>query len=159
MKIGIISDSHGDYAAVEKAVQKAGPVDLWLHAGDCCPDAEYLQLITQKKLVHVAGNCDWPGSSVLLDEVIAASGHKLWLTHGHLYGVNFGLENLAQEASVRGCDIAVYGHTHIAVQQRIADTLVLNPGSIARPRGGGPASFMVLALENNKVSVNLIKLI
>ena len=155
MKIGIISDSHGDFAAIERAVQQAGSVDLWLHAGDCCPDAEYLQQIAKAKLVHVAGNCDWPGAAALLDEVVAVDGHTLWLTHGHLYGVNFGLENLAQEAIARGCDIAVYGHTHMAVERNVAGVLILNPGSIARPRGNGPASFMVLTLENNKISVNL----
>ena len=32
MKIGIMSDSHGDRRAIDRAVERAGKVDLWLHA-------------------------------------------------------------------------------------------------------------------------------
>ena len=39
MRIGVMSDSHGDTAAVKRAVEFAGNVDIWLHAGDYCSDA------------------------------------------------------------------------------------------------------------------------
>lgn len=159
MRIGIISDSHGDQKALATVAAKAGQVDLWLHAGDCAPDAVYLQMLTQTEVVHVLGNCDWPNEKLSPAEIIETSAHKIFLTHGHLYGVNFGLEALAEEAAQCNCDIAVYGHTHIAGQWNHGGVLLLNPGSISRPRGGGPASFMILTEKKGEISVDLIELI
>ena len=68
MRIGIMSDSHGNTMAIDAAVQLAGAVDLWLHAGDCIQDAEYLQLAADTEVALVAGNCDWPGSSAPQDD-------------------------------------------------------------------------------------------
>ncbi|HWR55298.1 MAG TPA: metallophosphoesterase family protein, partial [Negativicutes bacterium] len=34
MRIGIVSDTHGDQRAIKQVVAQVGPVDLWLHAGD-----------------------------------------------------------------------------------------------------------------------------
>ena len=44
MKIGLISDTHGNTAAIDQAVELAGEIDLWLHAGDMIHDAEYLDM-------------------------------------------------------------------------------------------------------------------
>ena len=59
MKIGIMSDSHGDRRAIDRALERAGKVDFWLHAGDCVPDAAYLGLVSAKRVENVAGNTDW----------------------------------------------------------------------------------------------------
>ena len=44
MKIGLISDGHGNAAAIDPGVELAGEFDLWLHAGDMIHDAEYLDM-------------------------------------------------------------------------------------------------------------------
>jgi len=159
MRIGIVSDSHGDHKALESVAAKAGIVDLWLHAGDCAPDAEYLQQITDAEVVRVFGNCDWPSGTLPPVEVIEMGLHRIFLTHGHLYGVNFGLDALAKEAKECKCSVAVYGHTHVAGKWSQDGVLILNPGSISRPRGGGPASFMILTEKKGEISVDLIELI
>jgi len=41
MRIGVISDTHGDQAAIRKAIKVISKVDIWLHAGDCSQDGEY----------------------------------------------------------------------------------------------------------------------
>ena len=43
MKIGLISDTHGNWSSIDQAVSIAQNMDMWLHMGDCTPDAEYLQ--------------------------------------------------------------------------------------------------------------------
>ena len=58
MRIGVMSDSHGNTMAVDRAIELAGSVDCWLHAGDLIEDAEYLAMVTDKKVINVAGNCD-----------------------------------------------------------------------------------------------------
>ena len=34
MKIGIVSDTHGNMGAVEAVAEAASDVEIWLHAGD-----------------------------------------------------------------------------------------------------------------------------
>ena len=146
MKIGIMSDSHGNVQAMETAVKMAGKVTLWLHAGDCREDAEYLKILSQTRVVYVNGNCDWPGAGGKDEAIVEAEGHRVFLTHGHIYDVRYGLALLQQAAAEAGADIAVYGHTHVA-DIVPGDVYVLNPGSVARPRDEKRASFMLADLE------------
>lgn len=151
MRIGIMSDTHNNRYAVEWAVERAGEVDLWLHAGDCVSDAAYLGLISAIRVENVAGNTDWPDGKTPDDKVVEAGGHRIFLTHGHIYGVRSTLEMLVHAAEERGADIAIYGHTHIVLERCVqgarGEVLVLNPGSLAQPRDGKPPAFMVMTLE------------
>lgn len=158
MRIGIMSDSHGDHIAIEEAVKLAGKVGLWLHAGDCREDARYLQLIAQTKVVGVNGNCDWYGADAEDEALIEAEGHRIFLTHGHLYDVRQGTGLLAKTASANHADIAVYGHTHVA--DIVPGALyILNPGSVSRPRDEARPSFILMDLmENNLPEIKLIRI-
>ena len=158
MKIGIMSDSHGDRRAIDLAVERAGKVDLWLHAGDCVPDAAYLALVSAARVENVAGNTDWPDGKTPDEIVVEAAGHRIFLTHGHCFNVRFDTAMLRAAAREAGADIAVYGHTHIAIEEQ-GDVTVLNPGSIARPRDAQRGSFMLVELAaGERPSVNLIRL-
>jgi len=150
MKVGIMSDSHGNTMAIDAALRQAGRVDHWLHAGDCISDAEYLQLASDTAVTMVAGNCDWPGTSVPGEALVERGGHRIFLTHGHLYGVRYTIEALQEAAAERGADVAVYGHTHVADITPGA-VLVLNPGSVARPRDEALGSFLLLELSEGQV--------
>lgn len=158
MRIGIMSDSHGDRRAIDAAVEAAGKVELWLHAGDCCPDAAYLELVSETRVVRVSGNCDWPDTSNPDEVTVEAGGHRIFLTHGHIYGVRYTTETLAAAAAEAGADIAVYGHTHVA-EQVPGEVYILNPGSVARPRDEARPSFMLVELyEDAKPKVKLLRL-
>ena len=148
MFIGIISDTHGNNDSVEKAVSIAPKMDMWLHLGDCEPDAEYLQALVEVPVYGVAGNCDWPMRNTCYERIIDAAGHKIFLTHGHNYGVRYTQEYVMEAAESQGADIAVYGHTHI-VDNVQASILVLNPGSASRPRDDNRGSFMIMELFEN----------
>ena len=78
-----------------------------------------------------------------------AAGHRIFLTHGHMYGVRFTTKMLCDAAGESGCDIAVYGHTHVA-EISTGHITVLNPGSVARPRDAMQGSFLVMELEQGK---------
>lgn len=158
MKIGLISDTHGNLTAVDDAVNNAQDVEMWLHMGDCIPDAEYLQSIVEVPVYGVAGNCDWPGKNTCYERIIDVAGHKIFITHGHNYGVRYTQEYIMEAAESQGADIAVFGHTHIAEEIQ-GPPLVLNPGSAARPRDDFLGSFMILELNpNEKPKVKLIRL-
>ena len=157
MKIGIISDTHGNFNAVENAVTLAQDMDMWLHCGDCVPDAEYLQTLVEVPVHGVAGNCDWPMSNTTYEKIIDAAGHKIFLTHGHNYGVRYTQEYIMEAAESQGADIAIYGHTHIVdyVKEPI---LLLNPGSASRPRDENRGSFMIMELfENVEPKIEIIR--
>ena len=73
---------------------------------------------------------------------------------------NFGCMRGMLSAAAReaGADIAVYGHTHTALEER-GDVTVLNPGSIARPRDERRGSFMLVELHEYEVpQVELLRI-
>ena len=163
MKIGLVSDSHGGTGALDLMLSRpeARGIKLWLFAGDVALDGEYLDMVTPEnvEVIKVAGNNDWPGTSLPDYETLDVAGHTILLTHGHIFGVNFGRQKLAQAAQDVGADIAVYGHTHVAEYTEIAGITVLNPGSVSRPRDERAGSFMVLDLmPEKKPVVNLYRI-
>ena len=160
MRIGIVSDSHGDTRIFEKMLAVHGAVDaeLGLHAGDFAPDADDLEALSEKRVIRVLGNCDLFVDGVYDETVVEVAGHRIFLTHGHLFNVRFDTEMLAEAARTAGADIAVYGHTHIALVEH-GDVTVLNPGSIARPRDEQRGSFMLVDLNaGESPQVNLIRI-
>ncbi len=159
MKIGIISDTHGSLRSVDDALTHAQDMDMWLHCGDCVPDAEYLQSLVEVPVYGVAGNCDWPMSDTVYERVIEAAGHKIFMTHGHNHGVRYTQDYIMEAAQNRGCDIAIYGHTHMADCVKDA-VLILNPGSAARPRDERDGSFIIMELlEKQEPKVEIIRLV
>lgn len=159
MKLGIVSDSHGDTNALDAMLARpeAQAVEGWLFAGDIAGDADYLAMVTQLPVAKVAGNNDWPYTTLKDVILTEAGGHRILLTHGHLYGVPFSMDNLVRAAAEQGADIVVYGHTHVADIEKMGGVTVLNPGSIARPRDGAKGSFLIMDLEPDKAPV--VKLI
>ena len=160
MRIGIVSDSHGDTRMFEKmlAVPGAAEAEMWLHAGDFAPDADDLEILSEKSVARVLGNCDLFVDGVYEEAVVEVAGHRIFLTHGHLFNVRFDTAMLREAACEAGADIAVYGHTHVALEER-GEVTVLNPGSIARPRDDQRGSFMLVELnagEPPQVNLNRI---
>ena len=102
MKIGLVSDSHGGTGALDLMLSRpeARGIKLWLFAGDVALDGEYLDMVTPEnvEVIKVAGNNDWPGTSLPDYETLDVAGHTILLTHGHIFGVNFGRQKLAQAA-------------------------------------------------------------
>ena len=160
MKIGLVSDSHGNVRVFEEmlAVPGAAEAELWLHAGDHAADAETLRLLTEKTVVCVRGNCDYDEDGAYDETSVDVAGHRIFLAHGHLFRVEYGTQHLVAAAREAGADIAVYGHTHVARMER-GDVTVLNPGSIARPRDERRGSFMLMDLsEGSDPQVSLIRI-
>lgn len=158
MYIGIISDTHGNNDSIEKAVSIAQKMDMWLHLGDCEPDAEYLRALVSVPVYGVAGNCDWPMKNTCYERIVEAEGHKIFMTHGHNYGVRYTQENVMEAAETQGADIALYGHTHI-VDYRIGPPLLLNPGSASRPRDDNRGSFIIMELKpQTEPKITIIRL-
>jgi len=152
----IVADTHGDLSALTAVLRWAGEQGIRSGAflGDGAAD---LSDATQRSGVPlvwtvVRGNGDHdprlPGSA-LMD----CGGVKLFLCHGHQHGVLEGPETLASTARAMGADVALFGHTHRPLREKISDLLVLNPGSLGRPRGQTPHSFATLACPDGGEAV------
>lgn len=81
--------------------------------------------------------------------VFTACGHKIFMTHGHRYGVYSSLENLEHEAQIVGADFVFFGHTHVP-QFEYRKCILLNPGSISLPRSYSSPSFAMVTIFEEK---------
>ncbi len=137
MKVLVISDSHGRHDLLRKAIGQEAPIDMLIHAGDIEGDLDTILGSKREYKIHaVAGNMDW-GNGLDSEEVFDIGGHKVFLSHGHRYGVSYTLANLRAAAEGYGADVAIYGHTHRPALDEQNDIKLLNPGSIAKPRQSG----------------------
>ena len=76
--------------------------------------------------------------------------HRAFLTHGHYYNVSLDVDRLWEEAKDRGCDIAMFGHTHRPYLEEREGITLLNPGSLSYPRQEGRMpSYMIMDLEDD----------
>lgn len=153
MRAIVLSDSHGDTASLERAITSVGEknIDMIIHLGDIARDVDYLEMMCYPiKVVSVVGNNDFLRSGDC-ERVITFDNHKIFICHGHTLGVSYGTEKLEALARQKGCEAALFGHTHHAMLKKCDDGLiVLNPGSVSRPRGGR-ASFAILETDEGKL--------
>ena len=61
-------------------------------------------------------------------------GKKIGLCHGHRYLNYNGVDGLRYWALEQKVDIAMFGHTHVPFLDQDSSPVLLNPGSISRPR-------------------------
>ena len=128
----VVSDNHGDREILVDLVDRYQKVvDYFFHCGDSELSFED-QLWSHFHVVK--GNCDY-SSEFKEKQVINTGIDKIFITHGHLANVRFGLTQLAIEAKASGANMAFFGHTHQIGCEMVDGVLYLNPGSISQPRG------------------------
>jgi len=141
MRIGVISDTHGDVENTMAAVRmlEALQVERVLHCGDIC-SPEIPRVLAGWPTHFVFGNCDHGPELIATREAIAAAGltcherfaalelagRKIALLHSD------DVRLFRQVKSSGEYDLVCYGHTHQAEQHREGKTLVLNPGALFR---------------------------
>ena len=149
MKILIVSDTHRKDDNLERVIQEEAPLDMLIHLGDA-EGSEYLieDWVNEGcALEMVMGNNDF-FSSLEREIELELGPHRILLTHGHYYNVSLGVENLLEEAIERGCDMAMYGHTHRPFLETYKGVTVLNPGSLSYPRQEGrKPSYMIMEID------------
>lgn len=149
MKILVLSDSHGNLPSMRRAVELERPDEI-LHLGDYIRDAEQLERAFPAYPVWmVPGNCDRgrPEEPVLQ---LTRDGIRLYLTHGHLHHVKFGLRRLEYAAMEAEAQVALFGHTHRPYLEQYAGIWFLNPGAIGYGR-----SYGLIWIENGAVRCEL----
>lgn len=140
MKIGIISDTHGQAVRLQSAIQVllARGAEALVHCGDIGNTACLVALSDAAvPAFAVAGNSDGSIEDLeMFADAVGVNFHKdvlhmkldgqssLAITHGHLSAVLRQLIGSGKLAYV------LHGHTHMQRDERIGDTRVLNPGAL-----------------------------
>lgn len=138
-QVAILSDSHDNIWNLEGALQQVAEsgAQFLLHCGDLCAPFVLDQMAQafQGPIHIIFGNND--GDGRLLQ--VIASKH----THVTLHGIYAELtidnrrialihypEPARRIAQSGQFDLVCYGHDHIEHEERVADTLLVNPGEI-----------------------------
>lgn len=135
--------------------------DCFIHLGDGAPG--FMSLCEGEGLFALAvkGNCDFYSQYELPSEIIHKfEDYRFFITHGNRYGVSFSKQSLEEAARLNRCDVALFGHTHVAYSEYItADgtskkgLYLFNPGSLCIPRDGA-CSYGVIIIHSGQILFN-----
>ncbi len=151
--IGIISDTHENESAIQKAVAvfKKRKVDLVVHCGDIV-SPPMLEYFAGLHAIFVFGNND--GEHVGLNKKAQALGFEEVATekeftyqNRNLY-VYHGTDKRKLEGAInsRAFDYILTGHTHQKRDEQIGKTRVVNPGALFRIT---PYTIAILDVKND----------
>ena len=157
MRLGILSDTHGQVALTRNAIRMLESLDVEavLHCGDI-GTPEVVELFTAWPTHFVFGNCDYDHAELAL--AIKKAGQTCHGLFGDLEfaGVRIALlhsherQRFRQTVDSGDYRVVCYGHTHVAATDQRGDTLVLNPGAIYR---ANPHSIAVLDLPSVEATI------
>lgn len=142
----ICSDSHGSKARIDKLFENY-KFDYFIFLGDGLTDLGDWELLGN--VYAVSGNCDF-FSVTESERMLEIACKQIFITHGHKYGVKYGLATLSKYARNHGADIVLYGHTHNYNVEDIDGITFANPGTL---KGG---SAMMLTINGKKVNFERI---
>ena len=152
MRIGLISDTHGDVESWQKAIRIFENIDFAIHCGDILssgpfnPRGATYQPLELAKAINFApfptifakGNCDADVDTLAIGYPIQnpfafvyAEGLRIMATHGHLYNE----EKMTEMGTRYLLNLIVHGHTHIRGIKVRNNTALVNPGSASLPKG------------------------
>ena len=139
MRILVVSDTHRNKRALERAVLSQPKAELILFLGDGVGEAEEVSrdLRPNQTMLMVKGNNDWCCREPLEREVWAGDT-KILMMHGHSRQVTYGMGSAIQAAKNCGAKILLFGHTHIPVCDYVDGLYIMNPGSLGIPLNGFP---------------------
>lgn len=136
MLIAVISDTHRNEKYIEIAKKYISSADVLIHLGDNTEDIKELARDFKGDVYGVKGNCDF-SNDYPKEQIINIYNKKIFITHGDLYGVKYGFNNIYYKAKEIGADIVLFGHTHQQLLIEEDGMVFMNPGSISLPRLNG----------------------
>ena len=153
MRILVVSDTHGDEAALYDAIMQQPKAEVVIHLGDGERDVEAQKFrFPGKMFLQVRGNCDWGSSLAPIGEYLI-NGVRIFYTHGHVYNVKYGLYQIVCAARERKADILLFGHTHNALQEYDEGLYILNPGTLH----GSEGTFGIVDITPAGIVTNVLR--
>ena len=157
-KLLVFSDTHGSVSSLKAVFDWAkdytppngticGAAFLGDGAADLQPAADAAGFFCEWKLVR--GNNDFE-YSLPETAVMEFGDHCFFLCHGHRHSLYGGFHSLAAAARNAGANVALYGHSHVPHVKTVEGVLLVNPGSVGRPRSRVGATFAVIECEDGQ---------
>jgi len=149
MRIIVFSDSHRNVLPMKKVLDSIGrDMDCLIHLGDVADDANVLaRAYPELQQYVVRGNCDYSGLFPE-EKLITIRNKKIYITHGHSYGVKHDFGRVFYAAKENKADICLFGHTHVPVTFRHEGIYFMNPGSISLPRPDSFPSYGIININD-----------
>ena len=156
MKYLVISDTHGVMGRVYEVIRNEKDIDGIFHLGDLREDSLELEKRLDIPVYGVLGNCDGGRTHLETSRFIETEAGKILLTHGHLDGVNFDVTNLMYRALENDCIAAFFGHTHVQYLEDTGEIILMNPGSLTKPRDGSQGSYAIAEIIDGKLNCRIV---
>lgn len=145
MKICILSDIHDNVWNLSRALTmpELQNTEVILFCGDlCAPFIVKLLGQAYSKPIHIVfGNNDGDGAAIIAN----AEGFTNIQIHGEYFrgelgGRSFAVNHYPDKARTIAktgtYDVVCYGHNHTFAEEKVGDTLLINPGTIMGFHGG-----------------------
>jgi putative phosphoesterase len=130
MRILVVSDTHGDAWALQRAILEQPKAEVVIHLGDGAEEAANAQAsFPERQFYLVRGNCDW-GSALPALRVVELGGKRFYCTHGMAERVKDGEYEAILRARSAKADVLLFGHTHMPISEYREGLYILNPGSL-----------------------------
>lgn len=164
MKLGIVSDIHGNFRGLQAALAAMGPVDDLLCLGDSISQNrfsnEVVGLLRSLGARMILGNheelflAEMGAQARLRDQVdqelvafladqplrrtLTYDGKTVLMTHSTPWEPRgeyiYPHNEKLGQFAEAGADFVLYGHTHAEVVRRVDDVVIVNPGSAGESR-------------------------
>lgn len=151
-RIAVISDSHGRIDNLDFFTERIGQADSLFFLGDTVEDAPKIANRLNTGYVAVRGNCDYR-FDISTERIVTWHKHRILLVHGHLFSSPLAL---FYKAKAENCSVVCFGHTHVPCMESKDGILLLNPGSLSRPRSADGPSCAVLTVTEERVSAEVL---
>jgi hypothetical protein len=155
MKIGFVSDTHGDIGAWKEAWNYLKDCNFLLHAGDVLYHGAFnpiLKTYSPKDLAEALnqlpvpiyfarGNCDSDVDTLALKYPLESPFLHLILSNGSIivhHGHRYSDDKLLSFAQKEKAKLVVRGHTHLYQLEERDGVVFLNPGSPSLPKENRP---------------------
>ena len=154
----LLSDTHGKVSTLEAILQWANRQQdkptAAVFLGDGCRDISRAAAAT-------GFSCEWKLIKGNNDDMFSAPetavldfcGHRFFLCHGHRHSIYGGYHKLIAAARIREADAALFGHTHLPHCEYAEGILLVNPGSVGRPRGRAGPTFALIECAEPSLEV------
>lgn len=162
IKIAVLSDTHIPNRAIDlpqEFYDRIKDVELIIHAGDVVGMSFMKKLKKMKEVAAVCGNMD---SEELRKEfpksrILSKYGFKIGIFHGN-GSPKRTLENVKSRFSQEELDVIIFGHTHVAFNKKIDNTVYFNPGSPTDKIFSPYNSFGIISIDNTNIYPEIIKI-
>ena len=156
MLIAVISDSHGNSNSISKVKEYIEKADALLFLGDGENDIKEIAKDFKGEVYTVKGNCDISNNSPE-ERIVEISGKRIFMCHGHRYGVKYGYNSIYYRGKEVGADIVLFGHSHLPIIEEYDGVTLMNPGSISHGMGRINKTLGYIDLVDDKEPIIYIK--